>query len=80
MTHLIMQDYKRQRCKTVIIQHSPYLNNDINHHFIFGSLTSLQISQTAQMGLVIIIMTPVYPCPGSGQARVNFSRIQEGQG
>lgn len=34
-----------------------------------------KILQTVEMRLVIIIMTPVYPCPGSGQATVNFSRL-----
>lgn len=70
MTYLIIHDCKRQRCKTMIIQHSPYLNYDINHHLIFATLTSLK----QQNGASIIILTPVYPCPGSCQARVNFSR------
>lgn len=35
VTHLIIQGYTRQRCKTVIIQHSLYLNYDINNHLIF---------------------------------------------
>lgn len=69
MTYLIIQDCKRQRCKIIIVQHSPNLNDDINHHLIFASLTSLK----QQNGASIIILTPVYSCPSSGQARVNFS-------
>lgn len=53
-----------QKTRDAIIQHSLYLNYDVNHHFIFASLTSLQISQTAKMGLVIIIRTPVLAKPG----------------
>lgn len=59
--HLTIQDYPRQRCKTVIVQHSLYLNYDINHHLLFVSLTSFQISQIAESGLVIIIKTLVCP-------------------
>lgn len=60
VAHLTIQDYTRQRCKTVIIQHTLCLNYDINHRLTFVSLTSFQISQIAESGLVIIIRTPVY--------------------